>query len=93
MHPKPSKPSKASEAIDWTSTRLPAATRDKLASIARQWKHAYQSGRSRKPPRFANNGEVPLWAVIDRLIDEHEDHARRSRKSSAKRRTTNRTDN
>ena len=64
----------------WRMVRLPAELADKLDEIAARMLESHEKGRSELPGDYCER--VPLHYVVQRAVEELEDHRARSRKSS-----------
>ncbi len=63
--------------------RITAEMKERLERLRDGFQESYEAGRINLPDGIDCEA-IPLWYVIDRALDELEDHRERSRRSSRK---------
>ena len=61
----------------WATVRIPLQLHGRLNKLATRMESAWDRGHGGIPPSDAT-GKVTPWQVIERAIDEYEEHLRRS---------------
>lgn len=76
-------------AIEWQNLRVPKALHARLAELAAGMLRAHEEGRVPLPSEHVDG--VPLYAVIERALDELDGHRTRAREQAKRNTRTART--
>jgi hypothetical protein len=72
--------------IEWSNLRIPKALHERLMKVAADMLLAHQEGRVPLPSEHVER--VPLYAVIERALDEREGHQERARRQARRNKGT-----